>query len=93
MPARALPSNQRPILRRRLTRSTTTSTASFRRTNCPKRSAKGVFENGYATAEGGTGFGLAIVERVADAYGWTVRATGSADGGARFEFTGVENVP
>jgi len=59
----------------------------------PESDRETVFENGYSTAEGGTGFGLAIVERVADAHGWGVRATESADGGARFEFTGVENAP
>ena len=59
----------------------------------PETERDKVFENGYSTAEGGTGFGLAIVERVADAHGWTVRATESGDGGARFEFTGVEDAP
>jgi signal transduction histidine kinase len=49
-----------------------------------------VFEPGYSTAEDGTGFGLSIVREVADAHGWTVRATNGADGGARFEVTGVE---
>jgi signal transduction histidine kinase len=45
-----------------------------------------VFESGYSTAETGTGFGLAIVERVAEAHGWTVDLTDGPDGGARFEF-------
>ncbi|WP_380675758.1 PAS domain-containing sensor histidine kinase [Salinigranum sp. GCM10025319] len=49
-----------------------------------------VFESGYSTQESGTGFGLAIVESIADAHGWTVRVTEGDDGGARFEFTGVE---
>ncbi|GAA0514632.1 PAS domain S-box-containing protein [Halorubrum aquaticum] len=49
-----------------------------------------VFESGYTTAEEGTGFGLSIVERVAEAHGWEVRATESADGGARFEVAGVD---
>ncbi|MGM0591537.1 MAG: ATP-binding protein [Halobacteriota archaeon] len=44
-----------------------------------------VFERGYTTAASGTGFGLAIVERVAEAHGWAVTATESVDGGARFE--------
>jgi PAS domain S-box-containing protein len=48
-----------------------------------------VFEAGYSTAADGTGFGLAIVERVADAHGWSVRVTDSTDGGARFELTDV----
>jgi signal transduction histidine kinase len=34
----------------------------------------------------GSGLGLAIVRRIAEAHGWTVEVTESADGGARFEF-------
>ncbi|WP_418284234.1 PAS domain-containing sensor histidine kinase [Halorubrum sp. DTA46] len=49
-----------------------------------------IFENGYSTVSEGTGFGLSIVERVADAHGWTVRVTDAAGGGARFEFAGVD---
>jgi len=49
-----------------------------------------VFETGHSTAADGTGFGLAIVESVAAAHGWDVRVTESADGGARFDFTGVD---
>jgi PAS domain S-box-containing protein len=49
-----------------------------------------IFETGYSAAEDGTGFGLAIVERVADAHGWTVDALD--DGGARFEVSGDEFV-
>ena len=43
------------------------------------------FEMGYSTAEEGTGFGLAIVEAIAEAHGWSVAAAESEDGGARFE--------
>jgi signal transduction histidine kinase len=49
-----------------------------------------VFEAGYTTAADGTGFGLNIVKRIADAHGWTVSATESEAGGARIEVTGVE---
>jgi len=45
-----------------------------------------VFDRGHTTAEEGTGLGLAIVETIAEAHGWTVAVTESADGGARFEF-------
>jgi len=45
-----------------------------------------VFEMGYTTSEHGTGFGLAIVETVAENHGWSVSVTDSEDGGARFEF-------
>jgi signal transduction histidine kinase len=49
-----------------------------------------VFEVGYSTAETGTGFGLNIVEQVAEAHGWEITVTEGAVGGARFEVTGVE---
>jgi signal transduction histidine kinase len=48
-----------------------------------------VFEHGYTTHEDGTGFGLAIVERIADAHGWSVTVTDADAGGARFEVTGI----
>jgi len=44
-----------------------------------------VFETGYSTDPDGTGFGLAICERIAGAHGWAIEATDGADGGARFE--------
>ncbi|MDZ7701601.1 MAG: histidine kinase N-terminal 7TM domain-containing protein [Halobacteriales archaeon] len=49
-----------------------------------------LFEHGYTTSAGGTGFGLAIVRRVAEAHGWTVDAMASREGGLRLEFGGVE---
>ncbi|QLG27815.1 response regulator [Halorarum halophilum] len=49
-----------------------------------------LFEAGYSGTDHGTGFGLAIVERIADAHGWGVTATEGRDGGARFELTGVK---
>lgn len=51
-----------------------------------------IFEPGYSTTADGTGFGLRIVKKIADAHGWNIRVTDSDDGGARFEFTGVERV-
>ena len=59
----------------------------------PEADREAVFESGFTTLEGGTGFGLSIVEEVADALGWAVAVTESEDGGARFEFTGVERPP
>jgi len=44
-----------------------------------------VFERGHTTSESGTGFGLSIVEQIADAHGWDVMIGEGADGGARFE--------
>ncbi|GAB7013052.1 hybrid sensor histidine kinase/response regulator [Halolamina salina] len=55
----------------------------------PESERESVFETGYTTGDG-TGFGLAIVEQVAEAHDWSVRLVGSEDGGARFEFTGVD---
>ncbi|TKX73828.1 PAS domain S-box protein [Halorubrum sp. GN11_10-6_MGM] len=49
-----------------------------------------VFENGYTTSDTGTGFGLSIVQRIAEAHGWDVAVTEGDGGGARFEFTGVD---
>lgn len=51
-----------------------------------------IFESGHTTDENGTGFGLAIVQRIADAHGWTVAVTESEAGGARFEFRNVTTV-
>jgi PAS domain S-box-containing protein len=51
-----------------------------------------IFEPGYSTSQGGTGFGLRIVERIVDAHGWTVAVTDGTDGGARVEVTDVETV-
>ena len=46
-----------------------------------------VFEPGYTTAADGTGFGLTIVKRIADAHGWEVSVGDSAGDGVRFDFT------
>ncbi|MFO8116031.1 MAG: HAMP domain-containing sensor histidine kinase [Halorubrum sp.] len=56
----------------------------------PEAARDRVFEVGYTTASAGTGFGLNIVREVAAAHGWEVSVTESADGGARFEVTGVD---
>lgn len=52
-----------------------------------------VFETGYTTnrSDGGTGFGLAIVEKVIEAHGWEVAVTEGDAGGARFEIRGLTN--
>jgi PAS domain S-box-containing protein len=50
------------------------------------------FESGYSTQEDGTGFGLAIVSRAAEAHDWEIAVTDSASGGARFEFSNVSVV-
>ncbi|WP_158853718.1 response regulator [Halorhabdus sp. CUG00001] len=58
----------------------------------PEDERTAVFEPGYTTTAEGTGFGLTIVERIADAHDWAVTVTESEDGGARFEFTDVDLV-
>ncbi len=49
-----------------------------------------VFEAAYSTRTDGTGFGLAIVEAVADAHDWEITVTNGESAGARFEISGVE---
>jgi len=56
----------------------------------PEGARERIFDAGYSSESGGTGFGLTIVERIADAHGWEVSAAGDDDGGARFEITGVD---
>lgn len=56
----------------------------------PAADRETIFEAGFSTADDGTGFGLSIVEQVAEAHGWEIQATTGSDGGARFEITGVE---
>jgi PAS domain S-box-containing protein len=52
-----------------------------------------VFEPGVSSATGGTGFGLTIVRRIAEAHGWDVDIVDGDAGGARFEFSGVDIEP
>lgn len=56
----------------------------------PVEARESVFEAGHTSASDGTGFGLTIVKRIAEAHGWEVEITDGTDGGARFQFTGVE---
>jgi len=53
----------------------------------PESEREEVFEYGYSTEEEGAGLGLSIVKAVAEAHGWAVSVTESAEGGARFEIT------
>jgi signal transduction histidine kinase/DNA-binding response OmpR family regulator len=58
----------------------------------PDGGSEDLFEWGKTTEDDGSGLGLAIVSTVAEAHGWSVSATQSETGGARFEFdTGVES--
>lgn len=58
----------------------------------PQSDRGSVFEPGYTTGEEGVGIGLSIITEIVDAHGWSVELTSSADGGARFDITGVEPV-
>jgi signal transduction histidine kinase len=51
----------------------------------PPENRTEVFEAGFSTRSGGDGLGLAIVEGIASAHGWTVSIAESEAGGARFE--------
>ena len=51
-----------------------------------------VFDPGETSETDGTGLGLTIVNRIAEAHGWEVSVTEGREGGARFEFTGVDVV-
>ncbi|MUV86487.1 PAS domain S-box protein [Natronomonas sp. CBA1123] len=58
----------------------------------PAADRETVFEYGYTTREGGSGYGLSIVKQIANEHGWNVRVVEGSDGGARFEFTGVDPI-
>jgi len=57
----------------------------------PAAKREAVLEDGYSTADGEGGLGLAIVQRIADAHGWELAVTESETGGTRFEVTGVDS--
>ena len=59
----------------------------------PEDDREQVFEPGVTTDDDGTGFGLAIVRRIANAHDWEVRIEESDDGGAKFVFTDCQTVP
>ena len=47
-----------------------------------------IFQKGYSTDPDGTGWGMTIIQHIADAHGFDVTVGESAEGGARFEFVG-----
>lgn len=49
-----------------------------------------IFQSGFTTSDDGTGFGLAIVNRIVQAHGWEIAVAESPSGGARFEITDVD---
>lgn len=58
----------------------------------PETEREIVFEAGYSTTDEGTGFGLNIVEQIANAHGWEINLTGNDSGGTRFAITGAETI-
>lgn len=58
----------------------------------PEANRDRVFDTSYSTRDDGTGFGLAIVKEIASAHDWSIRVTDGADGGARFDITGIDGL-
>jgi len=59
-------------------------------TGIPATEREAVFEPGYTRSDDGTGFGLDIVDAVAEAHDWAVAVTESRWGGARIELSGLD---
>ena len=51
-----------------------------------------VLERGYTTADSGTGYGLSIVNEIADAHGWTVDVGRPGEGGTRIDVTDADAI-
>ena len=56
----------------------------------PPEKRDAVLTSGFTTSKKGTGFGLSIVTQIVEAHDWEVTVAESSEGGARFEFHGVE---
>lgn len=61
-------------------------------TGIDKQNREEVFDFGETTLRDGTGLGLPIVKRVADAHGWDINLMESSAGGAKFVFTEVNKI-
>jgi len=59
----------------------------------PEADRDRIFDIGYSGDDSGSGFGLGIVRRIAEAHGWSIDVSNGDTGGARFEFTGVAQPP
>ena len=57
----------------------------------PRDRREHVFEHGFSGTEDRSGYGLSIVEAIADAHGWSIAVSSADSGGARFEITGVDS--
>lgn len=51
-----------------------------------------IFEGGYSGNPDSSGFGLAICRQIASAHRWSIDVADRANGGVRFEITGVDGV-
>jgi PAS domain S-box-containing protein len=58
----------------------------------PEEIREHAFDSAFTTGDEGLGIGLWVVREVASAHGWDVDVRNGEDGGARFEFRGVEIV-
>lgn len=56
----------------------------------PEEQRENIFDHGFTTASNGTGLGLSIVKDIVEAHRWNIRLAHGADGGARFEITGID---
>jgi len=58
----------------------------------PEEDRELVFDTGFTTASEGTGFGLSIVQRLAEAHGWSVTVSDGREGGARFDVLASDDI-
>ncbi|WP_058365545.1 hybrid sensor histidine kinase/response regulator [Haloparvum sedimenti] len=58
-------------------------------TGIPPADREAVFESGFSTQEDSPGYGLSIIQGIAEIHDWEIAVTEGADGGARFEVTNV----
>jgi PAS domain S-box-containing protein len=58
----------------------------------PEKHRDDVVEPGWTTDQEGTGLGLNIVSEIAVAHDWNLSVSESAEGGARFDFTGARSL-
>jgi len=52
-----------------------------------------IFDPGYTTKKGQTGFGLTVAQQVALSHGWEITVETGDDGGLRFEISGITFEP
>jgi signal transduction histidine kinase len=55
----------------------------------PASDRENIFDEGVTHDSAGTGYGLAIVRSIVEGHDWSIEATASESGGARFDITNV----